>query len=314
MNPNCSGWVETWKAAKFLYFRSMKLSLLFVLLLNMLSAAAQKPSPDVGAIYGYPKTHPDSALTRQAFRLGQHFDEAGWETLAAVLQPKPQPVGTYLGFYPNHYLQSSLLLLSTLLPPSPSAKQVAFICSLEPTVGGLRHRLYGNGFGEQFIGASVSRKAVDQLYSHLGKLSSQRLQSDYDRLSDILLRRATKVRSIKEALPVMKFMVDSTGWVQDVAVDTKRTKMGLTQRSRKIILTALRDERFRALEARRVFTKPRPVAAKVHHIAKQLTCPVKQFFHLFRLKKLPLDRCGPHSQKQARQERRYLYHLVQPRQ
>ncbi|MDO7875538.1 hypothetical protein Q5H93_12410 [Hymenobacter sp. ASUV-10] len=275
------------------------------------SVAAQTLAVDQQAVYAHPVTHPDVALTQQAFRLGQHFDQAGWETLAAGLRLKSHPIHSYLGFYPNHSLQSSLLLLAKLLPLHPTAAQVEFVRTLPPTAGGLRYRIYGNGFGEEFVGEPVSGRDVHQLYKQLDKLVLERRQTDYERLSDVLLRRATKVRKLKEALPVLQFMVDSTGQVLDVTVDKKRTKMGLTARSRKIILTALRNERFRALEARRVFTKPRPFAEKVHHASSRLANTAHRLIVGIHFRRqYALDRCGPHSQKQARRMMRYQRTLL----
>lgn len=103
-----------------------------------------------------------------------------------------------------------------------------------------------------------------------GFLRERRL-ADYEQLSQLLLTRATKVRRIKEAVPLLVLKVDSAGYVKGVDVDRARTHFGLTTRSRKIILQTLRDNDFRVREAYDYFQQPRPLHEKLVATRYQLS-------------------------------------------
>jgi len=215
------------------------------------------------------QVQPDVSLTQQAFRLGQQFTRPGWRQLAAQLRTQPRPVERYLGFAPDLPLRTSLTYLATVHPLHPTPGQVAswpLYLASAPEMA----RLYGTGFGLQFAGEPASLHATNQLYRHLWELKLARRQTDYERLSALLLQHATKVHKLEQALPVLLFKVDSTGQVQDVNVDGTRSTYGLTSRSRKLILKALASERFQALEARNFFNKPRPWQERVARVKAQL--------------------------------------------
>lgn len=174
--------------------------------------------------YARTRIQPDTTLMRQARQLRQHFTEAGWTALAAELAAKPGPIYAYLNMGAGPGVQ--------LLPVAIDRSQI----------------------GRQL----PQRRSSHQFYRHLRRLNLQRRQEDYARLRAVLLTKATKVRRIEKALPVLAFDMDSAGRVRDVGVDPKRSHMGLTARSRKIILTALRTESFQAREVRYQFRQPRP--------------------------------------------------------
>jgi len=180
---------------------------------------------------------PDTLLARQAFGLVQHFDRAGWQGLAAALRPKPRPIWSYI-------------VRGQVASQSPVLRLPAY------------YPLPGDSYVTR-----VSAHGIRRFNNHMYALGLARRQSDYERLRDELLVRATKVRKLQEALPVLLFAVDSAGRVQDVTVDKTRSSYGLTQRSRKIILQALRQSRFRALEARYSFSRPRPFRERLRRLA-----------------------------------------------
>ncbi len=169
----------------------------------------------------------DTLLTRQAYRLVQNFDRVGWRGVAAALRTKPRPIWSYIA-----------------RGPADSQSPIQ------------RCPVYCPLVGESF--ASVSLPALRRFNHHMYELGLERRKTDYERLSNELLLRATKVHKLAEALPVLLFAVDTAGRVKDVIVDKMRSKYDLTQRSRKIILHALQASRFRALEASYRFGQPRP--------------------------------------------------------
>jgi hypothetical protein len=177
------------------------------------------------------RPRPDTALTRQAQQLRLDFDQAGWATLAGELSPKPRPVWSYIGPGVGQWQRAGRRNFYYQVPAAslPALRR-----------GHVRH-------------------STKQFGNHMFELGLERRKSDYERLSDILLTHATKVRRIREAVPVLLFSVDTLGQVRDVAVDKSHSRMGLTSRSRKLILKALEKEQFRALEARVLFRRPRPV-------------------------------------------------------
>ncbi|MBG8554855.1 hypothetical protein [Hymenobacter guriensis] len=184
-------------------------------------------NPAKGQMRAYVRTAPDTVLIRQALELCQDFNEPAWETLAAALRTKPGPVSSYLNMravYNKLYGGYSV--------PIPVTR--------------------GGGY------TRPRRRHVRQLTRHLNELNLERRQGDYARLSNILLEKASKVRQIRKAIPVLEFEVDGDGRVQDVWVDEQQSKMGLTKRSRKIILNALHDEDFQVRESHSRFSKPRP--------------------------------------------------------
>lgn len=212
---------------------------------------------------------PDVSFTQQAFHLGQHFNRPGWTQLATQLRIQPRPIEQYLGFAPGLPLHASLTYLASVHPLHPTPAQVTswpLYLASAPDMA----RLYGTSFGLQFAGEPASLHATNQLYRHLWALKLARRQTDYERLSAILLQHASKVHKLEQALPVLLFQIDSTGQVQDVNVDATRSTYGLTSRSRKLILKALASERFQALEARNFFNKPQPWQERVARVKAQL--------------------------------------------
>jgi|GEM_PF-4692351 len=210
---------------------------------------------------------PDSALTMQAFHLAQQFKPANWTLLAAQLTARPCPASSYLGFGFNRPLVTSLRLIANTHRRHATPVQAEFWRlhagqSNDP----LMNRIYGYGFGLRLEDEFVSAHATNRLDRHLWGLSLERRQTDYERLAAILRERATKVKKLEKALPALLFVVDTTGQVRDVMTDASRTNYGLTTRSRKLILKALQEERFRALEAPGRFTKPRPWQERLHHL------------------------------------------------
>lgn len=189
-------------------------------LLVLLARAAPAQTP-----YAHFRAAPDSVLIGQARQLCQHFTEDGWANLAAELAARPAPVYSYLNLRPAP--------TTRLLVPYPLTRS--------------------------HTGTPLpDRRSTRLLHQHLRRLSLQRRQQDYARLSAVLRTKASKVRQLEKALPVLQFTLDSAGRAQDVSVDPKRSHMGLTARSRKLILTALRTENFQAREVRYSFRQPRP--------------------------------------------------------
>ena len=216
---------------------------------------------------------PDSALTLQAFHLAQQFKPANWTLLAAQLTAQPRPAASYLGFGFNKPLVSSLRLIANVHRRHATPAQDAFWRMYVAKDGesslnkvSLMNRIYGYGFGLRLKEEFVSAYATNRLDRHIWGLSLERRQTDYERLTAILRERATKVKKLEKALPALLFVVDTTGQVRDVTTDLSRTNYGLTARSRKLILKALQEERFHALEASGMFTKPRPWQERLHHL------------------------------------------------
>jgi hypothetical protein len=246
----------------------MKLLVLSLLLAGTVwSGLAQTPAQNRVWIYARREVRPDSALTMQAFRLAQQFKPTYWTLLAAQLTARPRPAASYLGFGLNKPLISSLRIISNVHNRHATPAQNAYwhlhvVTPNDP----LMNRIYGYGFGLRLKEEFVFPHAANRLGRHLWGLGLERRQTDYERLSAILRERATKVKKLEKALPVLLFVVDTTGQVQDVMTDGTRTNFGLTARSRKLILKALREERFHALEARNLFNKPRPWQERMHHL------------------------------------------------
>jgi len=229
----------------------MKLLVISLLLTGAVwSSMAQAAAQNHGWIYARKQVRPDSALTIQAFRLAQQFKPAEWTLLAAQLTARPRPAASYLGFGLNKSLISSLHIIPGVHKRHATPAQAAY-WHLAKASDPLMNKIYGYGFGLRLKDEFVSPYATNRLDRHLWGL--ERRQTDYERLSAVLLERATKVRQLEKALPTLLFVVDTTGQVQDVTVDKSRTNYGLTARSRKLILKALREERFRTLEARNLF-------------------------------------------------------------
>ena len=244
----------------------MKLLVLSLLLTGtVLSALAQTPAKNRVWIYARREVRPDSALTMRAFRLAQQFKPADWTLLAAQLTSRPRPAASYLGFGLNKTLISSLRIIPGVHKQHATPAQAAY-WHLAKASDPLMSRIYGYGFGLRLKDEFVSPYATNRLDRHLWGLGLERRQTDYERLSAVLRERATKVKKLEKALPVLLFVVDTTGQVQDVMTDGARTNFGLTARSRKLILKALREERFHALEARNLFYKPRPWQERLHHL------------------------------------------------
>lgn len=210
---------------------------LLLAVLPLLAATAQTtPSQWYQYTYSRVRFRTDSALTRQAQLLRLDFNRADWATLADKLSARPRPVWSYIGSNTGAWHQAGHKRFYYQVPGGAA--------SLPP------------------LSRAHIRHSSHKFSNEMFELGLERRLSDYERLSDILLTRATKVRRIKEAVPVLLFAVDSAGQVRDVAVDKSRSKMGLTSRSRKIILKALEKDQFRALEARFVFRRPRPAAER----------------------------------------------------
>ena len=244
----------------------MKLLVLSLLLTGTVCAGvAQTPAQNRVWMYARRQVRPDSALTTQAFRLAQRFRPADWPLLAAQLASRPRPAESYLGFGLNKSLLSSLYIIPGVHKRHATPAQAAY-WRLAKSSDPLMNRIYGSGFGLRLKDEFVSPYATNRLYRHLWGLGLERRLTDYERLSAALRERATKVRQLEKALPALLFLVDTTGQVQDVTVDKSRTNYGLTTRSRKLILKALRQERFHALEARNLFNKPRPWQERMHHL------------------------------------------------
>jgi hypothetical protein len=229
------------------------------------SSWAQTPAQNRIWIYARREVRPDSALTVQAFHLAQQFKPADWTLLAAQLTARPRPAASYLGFGLNKSLIPSLRIIPTVHKRHATPAQAAYWQTAKSS-DVLMNRIYGYGFGLRLKDEFVSPYATNRLDRHLWGLGLERRQTDYERLSAILLERATKVKKLEKALPVLLFVVDTTGQVRDVMTDGSRTNYGLTARSRKLILKALRDERFHTLEARNLFNKPRPWQERLHHL------------------------------------------------
>jgi hypothetical protein len=252
----------------------MKQLVLSLLLTGMVfSGVAQTRAQNRVWIYARRVVRPDSALTVQAFRLGQQFKPANWTLLAAQLTAQPRPAASYLGFGLNKPLIPSLRLSASVhkrhATPAQQAYWRTYVAQLNhpsPNRVSLLNSIYGYGFGLRLKDEFVSPYATNRLDRNLWGLGLERRQTDYERLSAILLERATKVRKLDKALPVLLFVVDTTGQVRDVMTDRSRTNYGLTARSRKLILKALQDERFHALEARNLFNKPHPWQERLHHL------------------------------------------------
>ncbi len=246
----------------------MKLLVLSSLLAGTVcSGLAQTPAKNKFWINTPQAVRPDSALTMQAFRLAQQFKPASWTVLAAQLAARPRPVTSYLGFGPNKRLIESLRIIASMHRRATPAQTAYWRSHPTPVYDPLMTRIYGSGYGLRLRDEAVSSHATSQLYRHLWGLGLERRQSDYERLCAVLRERAAKVSQLEKALPVLLFVVDTTGQVQDVRADKSRTDFGLTARSRKLILNALREERFFTLEARNLFNKPHPWQERMHRLA-----------------------------------------------
>jgi hypothetical protein len=205
--------------------------LLAVRWLTGVPAAQAQPSP---------RPQPDSALTRQALDLSRSFSRPSWEVLADGLRARPRPVWSYID----------------AINSSPRHRPYA----------SLRYPVSRRPDGRPLIQPDQRRRPTRQLDNHMFELGLERRQTDFERLRDVLLMHATKVRRIKEAVPVLLFKVDAEGRVEDVLVDKSRSRMGLSKRSRKIILKALEKEKFQALEARVTFRRPQPLQERLHRL------------------------------------------------
>ncbi|WP_201978202.1 hypothetical protein [Hymenobacter rubidus] len=215
-----------------------------LLVLSAASPATAGPNP------GRPGL--DSALTRQVYALGPVFDVPKWEAVSATLRFRAQPVWTGIG---SGYvsLRDRLLRCPTNLD------------------SGSKHPLAGNywlHYGGPYRWQPTA--ALRQLNNQMDNLDLDRRAVEYERLSMVLREKASKMRKLEAALPVLVFALDSVGKVVDVGVDPNRTKTGLTRRSRSLMLKALRDQRFR-LPARQytVTTKATHYRPAVRHALEE---------------------------------------------
>ena len=255
----------------------------------------------------------DSALTRQVYAMGPRVSEAEWADVASGLQFRQQPV--WFGIGRGYVSLRSRMLYCPLNLDGSERIMLSGIYSYRPHPLSNNHWLRYSGTHRWLASAGLR-----QLNNYMDNLDLERRQSEYERLSMVLREKASKMRKLEAALPVLVFALNDEGKVMDVTVDPSRTKQGLTRRSRGILLKALRDERFR-LPARQytVTTKatryqpagrfaleePRPMAEKLQRlslgyrakrlgqglawVATPLRLPVKALLY----KKLTLHgRCG----------------------
>ncbi|MGI4762941.1 MAG: hypothetical protein ACRYF0_19675 [Janthinobacterium lividum] len=276
----------------------MKSLLLSNLLLLGLTAPALAQTSEMirTQYYRLQPVRPDAGLTRQAFRLSQHFTQPAWTGFAAQLGSLPQPVESYLGFTSDEPLYSTLRYLGGkprywrqyTTPEQLLARQ-------RELATGPFGQHYGLGQGFQ-LSQPVSWHATNQFYRHLWAVQLERRQTDYERIESILQARHVKVTKLKQALPVLLFKLDSTGRVEGVDADPLRTTYGLTARSRKLIIKALSAERFHALEARNIFNKPHPWQERLARLSMGRRFSTAGHFLIgwLPVKRKPYeDKCGP---------------------
>jgi len=185
-----------------------------------------------------PRPALDSALTRQAYALGPDVERAEWDEFSAALRFRTKPVW--------HGVGSGVVGLRERQLRYPSN-----LNSGDQTPLHLNHWLrHGSGYGWH------PTAGLRELNNRMDNLDLERRQVEYERLGMVLREKASKMRKLEDALPVLVFALDDNGKVVDVGVDPNRSKTGLTRRSRSIMLKALRDERFR-LPARQYQVYPK---------------------------------------------------------
>jgi hypothetical protein len=227
----------------------MRKSTLFACLAStalLLAAGSATASPGPGRL------PLDSALTRRAYALGPVLGRAEWEEFAAPLRDRLQPVWAGIGHHEvglrGRYLYCpanvnsgarSLLSLNQWVKAKPARHGWTASEALQQ-FGQLQFDLKPH-----YHGGWKTTAGLRQLNNHMDDLDLERRAVEYERLSMVLREKASKMRKLEQALPVLVFTLGENGQVMGVGVDATRTKTKLSARSRSLLLKAVRNERFR---------------------------------------------------------------------
>lgn len=198
-----------------------------VLLAGLLPGLLALASPAMAQL-GY-RPALDSALTRRAYALGPTLQPAEWANFSAKLRDRLEPVWTGIG--------GGVVGLRGRTLRYPGNLDFN---NREPEYYGLNHWLQHPGSYRWH-----PKPALRQLNNRMDNLDIERREVEYERLSMVLREKASKMRKLEAALPVLLFALNDNGQVVNVSVNSSRSKTGLTRRSRGLLLKALRDERFR---------------------------------------------------------------------
>jgi hypothetical protein len=194
----------------------------------------------------------DSALTRRAYDLGPELERAEWNAFSAGLRDRRQPVWAGIGYGIVGLRGRTLRCPFNLSSGSNNPLY-------------LNHWTHSTTYGASWTAAEAERQlsragtimspyhhgwwkpttALRQLNDEMDDLDLERRAVEYERLSMVLREKASRMRKLEKALPVLVFALSTEGQVVGVAVDGARSKTKLSSRSRGLMLRALRDERFR---------------------------------------------------------------------
>jgi hypothetical protein len=194
----------------------------------------------------------DSALTRRAYALGPQLDRAEWDEFSQTLRYRTQPVWAGIGKHAVGLRGRTLYCPNNLSTSERNQLDLNHWTSYRRTsYGWTPNRALMQFSHLQFDLKPRSRGHVKitaglrQLNNRMDDLDLERRAVEYERLSMVLREKASKMRKLEQALPVLVFTLDENGQVVGVGVDATRTKTKLSSRSRGLLLKAVRNERFR---------------------------------------------------------------------
>ena len=194
----------------------------------------------------------DSALTRRAYALGPALDRAEWEAFSATLRDRIQPVWSGIGHHVVGLRGRYLYCPNNLIATERNQLGVCQWVKSKPTGYGWTPSQALMQFSHlqfdlkpQHRGHLKVTAGLRQLNNRMDDLDMERRAVEYERLSMVLREKASKMRKLEQALPVLVFTLNDEGQVVGVGVDATRTKTTLSGRSRGLLLKAVRNERFR---------------------------------------------------------------------
>ncbi|MBO2008078.1 hypothetical protein [Hymenobacter negativus] len=230
--------------------RSSRVSLVACLagawLVSMAAAHPATASPNPG------RPALDSALTRRAYALGPELERAEWDEFSQTLRYRTQPVWAGIGNHAvglrgrNLYCPNNLSVGErNQLGFNQWVKYKSTGYGWTPNSALMQFSHLQFDLKPRNRGHWKTTAGLRQLNNYMDDLDLERRAVEYERLSMVLREKASKMRKLEQALPVLVFTLSDNGQVVGVGVDATRTKTKLSSRSRGLLLKAVRNERFR---------------------------------------------------------------------